>query len=212
MRDIPVFSTENGVASLFLKEIPYSFSAYIRIHDSLAPEALLDECVSFCKAVGAEHIYASGHVLVEKYPFHTTILQMSRLRKGIDNTDAELVPVTETSLDQWRCIYNEKMKAVPNSAYMSEADAKKMLKREDGYFVFKRNTLLGIGMANGNQIDAIASVVPGSGESIVLALCNVLTEDIVTLQVASTNQRAVDLYHKMGFTITAEISKWYKIL
>ena len=69
MLDIPMFTTENGAASLILKEIPYSEAAYIKIHSSQAPEALLEECVSFCRMAGAENIYASGHVILEKYPF-----------------------------------------------------------------------------------------------------------------------------------------------
>jgi hypothetical protein len=35
MRDIPMFTTEYGVASLVLKEIPYQAAAYITIQDSL---------------------------------------------------------------------------------------------------------------------------------------------------------------------------------
>ena len=61
MRDFPVFTTENGVGSLVLKEIPYRKVAYITIQDSLFPEAFLSECVDFCRAVGAERIYACGH-------------------------------------------------------------------------------------------------------------------------------------------------------
>ena len=31
MKDIPAFTTENGIASLILREIPYREEAYIRI-------------------------------------------------------------------------------------------------------------------------------------------------------------------------------------
>ena len=58
MRNIPVFTTEFGVASLILKEIPYTQTAYIKILSSLAPVELLEECRSFCRAAGAEKIYA----------------------------------------------------------------------------------------------------------------------------------------------------------
>ena len=56
MRDIPVFTTEYGVASLVLREIPYRQEAYISIQSSLQPEELLAECVSFCRACGAEKV------------------------------------------------------------------------------------------------------------------------------------------------------------
>ena len=54
MKDFPVFTTENGVASLILKEVPYRGEAYIHLRDSQDPKALLEECVSFCAACGAE--------------------------------------------------------------------------------------------------------------------------------------------------------------
>ena len=41
MKDFPLFTTENGVASLILKEIPYRSEAYIILRDTQSPEALL---------------------------------------------------------------------------------------------------------------------------------------------------------------------------
>ena len=49
MKDLPLFTTEHGVASLVLKEIPYQKTAYIILRDSLEPEALLKECADFCR-------------------------------------------------------------------------------------------------------------------------------------------------------------------
>ena len=76
MRDFPVFTTEHGAASLILKEIPYRKEAYIRIQSTQEPEMLLEECVSFCTACGAEQVYAAGHDILETYPFHTSVWQM----------------------------------------------------------------------------------------------------------------------------------------
>ena len=56
MKDFPCFATDDGVASLILKEIPYQQEAYIRFQDvqpgRFAP--FLQECVSFCRMAGAE--------------------------------------------------------------------------------------------------------------------------------------------------------------
>ena len=43
MKDIPVFTTENGAASLILREIPYRKRAHIRLQATREPEALLEE-------------------------------------------------------------------------------------------------------------------------------------------------------------------------
>ena len=212
MKDIPVFNTENGVASLFLREIPYRKRAHIKLQSTQNPEALLRECVDFCRLCGAEWIDAAGHAYLEQYPLITAILAMQRPKEGLAETDACLYPVTESTVQQWLDIYNERMADIPNAAYMDSADGKELLKTGDGYFVHRDGKLLGIGKAAGDFIDTVISVVPGMGETVALALASVLTEDTVKLMVASENHRAVGLYQRMGFVKTKELSRWYKIL
>jgi len=212
MRNIPVFSTENGVGSLTLKEIPNSGIAYIKIGASQEPAAFLQECTDFCKAVGAERIYASGHEFLEKYPFHTAVWRMSCQIDELPDTDAALFPVTEKTLECWRVRYNRAMKDVANASYMTAMDARQMLKRGDGYFVHREETLLGIGIASGETIEAVVSNQPGAGREVVLALAHALCGTQITLEVASVNERAVRLYERLGFIKNAEISRWYKIL
>ena len=67
MKDFPFFTTEYGVASLVLKEIPYKGEAYITLRDAQPGQEaeLLAECVSFCRMAGAEKILAAGHSVLE---------------------------------------------------------------------------------------------------------------------------------------------------
>ncbi len=211
MKDFPIFATQNGIGSLILKEIPYTGKTYIKITDTLEPAAFLEECVAFSKAVGAAEIYASGHVSLVEYPYYTAVWQMSALRDNLPDTDAALFPVTERTAQQWRDIYNAGMRGVPNAAYMDQQALQEMIERADGYFIHRGAHLLGIGMASGSSIATVVSVIRGAGEDIVAALSHALTGDIVTLQVASENVRAVRLYERMGFTRTNELSRWYKI-
>ena len=211
MKDIPVFTTEYGAATLILKEIPYQETAYIILQDSLEPQALARECADFCRACGAEKIYAAGHEALTAYPFFTAMWEMSCHRESIPDTDAALWPVQEKTLTQWQSIYNEKVKKVPNGAWMTKADAEKMLETGDGYFIHRGETLLGIGRASSDRISWVASLAPGAGADVVKALAHAATEDTISLTVASTNQKAVDLYERLGFLRTAEISKWYKM-
>ena len=211
MRDFPVFTTENGVGSIVLKEIPYHGTAYVTIHDSSFPTEFLEECRDFCRAVGAETVYASGHEVLQKYPLHTVIVQMSASLAAIADTEASLFPVTVDTIGRFQQIYNERMKNVDNAAYMSDRDAKEMLKRGNGYFVHIDGELLGIGMASDDRISCIAACKPGSGKTVLSALSHALMCERVVLDVASTNTRAISLYKSMGFIQTAEISRWYKI-
>ena len=212
MKDIPVFDTENGVGSLFLREIPYRGRAHIKIRSSLEPEKFLEDCIGFCQACGAEWIDASGHEYLEKYPLITALYAMTCPKASIPETDACLFPVTEETAGEWVRIYNERMADIPNCAWMDSKDAREMLKEGDGYFVHRDGRLLGIGRASGETVDTVISVVPGMGETVVLALCSLLDCEVVKLQVASVNRRAIRLYERMGFLKTRELARWYRVL
>ena len=211
MLDFPVFTTQNGVASIVLREVPYKGEAYITLHDTLQPEALLAECIDFCKVAGADKIYATGHDLLKKYPLHTSVIKMQQLRDNLPEGDGYLFPATDETAEKWRSIYNEKMKSVPNASTMTREDMKNHISKGGCYFVHKGDNLLGIGLVNGEKIEAIASCEPGVGETVLLTLCNALFSEMVIVEVASTNIPAVRLYERLGFQKVAEISSWYNV-
>lgn len=211
MKDIPLFTTEHGAATLVLREIPYRQVAYITLHDTLEPALLLEECVGFCKACGAEKIVAKGHAYLERFPFEAAILQMACPRSAIGQTDALAIAVAPDTLSAWRKIYNEKMAAVPHASYMTETDGKELLAKADGYFVYRGDRLLGIGKASDGIIHTLAAATPGAGEAVTKALASTLTEDIIQLTVASTNGKALRLYKRLGFQEVETISVWYRV-
>lgn len=211
MQNIPVFTTEFGVASLILKEIPYNGSAYIRVLSSLQPQLLLEECMAFCRAAGAEWVYADSDGGAG-YPVYTQVIRMQLPREKLPTTSARVVPVTEQTLQYFRQIYNQKMAAVDNASYMTDRDTRQLLNRGDGYFVQKDGVDAAIVIASAGRLDALASMFPGGGREGVLVLKELLTGDTVTLDVASTNTRAVGLYESLGFTQTEVLTTWYKIL
>ena len=212
MRDIPMFMTENGVGSITLKEVPYKGVAYINIHASEQPADFLKECVAFCTMAGAEKVFASGHEILDTYPLHNTIVQMAVLRESLPVCNALLFPVTENSAEQWRSIYNEKMRPIDNSSSMTRKDVDKLIAQGGGYFVHRGENLLGIGIARGAMIESVIAVKPGAGREVLLALCGCLSSERVVLEVASTNFRAIKLYKNLGFILVSEISRWYDVL
>lgn len=209
MKDFPVFTTEYGVASLILKEVPYRQTAYIHLRDAREPEKLLEECVSFCRVCGAEKIYATGYEFLEQYPHHASIWEMRGKAEGTEA--ACLFPVTEQTVSRWRQIYNEKMRCVDNAATLEARDEQKILESGGAYFIHEAGTLLGIGWMTDNRLEAVASIVPGSGAKILCTLQTLLHEDFMALEVASTNERALRLYERMGFFKTGERSRWYRV-
>lgn len=212
MKDIPLFDTDTGLSTLVLKEIPYRQTAYIRVQSvqsgGLAEH--LGECAAFCRMCGAERIYATGHDGLEEYPMHCSVRIMSRRYPDWEPTD-HLFPVTERTVARWREIYNERMSSVDNAATLTARDEKEILNSRGAYFIHRSGELLGIGWLRDEELLAVASVVPGAGERVLRTLLTAASEDRITLDVASTNTRAVALYERLGFVTVGERSRWYHI-
>lgn len=213
MKDIPIFPTEFGVASLFLKEIPYRREAYIRIQD-VQPgrlEDLVEECAGFCRMAGAEKVYASGCQGLENWPLHTAIVQM-RGQAWVDPALLEsLFPVTEATVARWREIYNTAMGKVDNAATLEQRDEKRILDSAGAYFVHHQGQLLGIGWMDDTTLLAIAAVQPGAGQRVAHSMMSLVEGAQMVLEVADTNHRAIRLYEKLGFLRTQEVARWYRI-
>lgn len=204
-----MFDTEFGIASLVMKEIPYKGIAYIILQEVWDAEKLLKECVSFCKMCGAERIFAAGHASLESYPLYTTILEM-RGEATVDTDNLKsLFPVTEETVAQWRAIYNEKMRIVDNAATMTARDEKWILSSGGAYFVHEEGQLLGIGWLEDKTLLAVATAKPGAGKTVMNTLMSLIEGAQMRLEVASTNEKAIRLYEKMGFIQIKELKRWY---
>lgn len=214
MRDFPIFDTEYGIASLFLKEIPYKNEAYIRIVDVQEDHFAehLRECVSFCRMCGAEKVYAADHGKLESFPLAFSLLEM----RGTAWVDSEklkqLFPVTEATVERWRQLHNEKLRSVDGSATLTSREEKQILAAKDVYFIHDNGEVLGIGWVEDQELKTVAAVKPGAGEVVMHTLMSLVEGDQMILEVASTNERAIRLYEKLGFLKTGERTRWYRVL
>ncbi len=212
MRDIPFFTTDSGVSALALKEIPYRSEAYIRVLE-VQKTGLSDhiaQCASFCRMAGAEKIYATGHPDLDRWPLYTAVAEM-RGSAWVDKEKLACVfPVTEATVTQWRGYYNRKMSGVDNAATLESRDEKRILDSGGAYYIHENGTLLGIGWLEDCKLLAIAAE-PGQGQRVLHSLMSLVEGASMTLEVASTNSRAIRLYEKLGFLKVSEISRWYKI-
>jgi RimJ/RimL family protein N-acetyltransferase len=156
---------------------------------------------------GAERIYAEGHATLETYPLHTIIYRMRGVPQ--DGESACLWPVTQENVKAWRDVYNEKMRSVDNAATLTAYDERFILETGGAYFIHRDGKLLGIGWLSGCELLALAGVEPGEGTCVLQTLLSLADGEQVTLDVASTNIRALRLYEKNGFIKTEEMRRWY---
>ncbi len=213
MRDIPMFPTEYGIASLMLKEVPYKAEAYIRIRDVQpgAERKLLEESAAFCRAAGAERIYAAD-VEESGYPLYAAILKMSGTSIVEKDKVENLFPVTEKTAKDWRGIWNERSRHVDCAATLDSSDEKDILGSNGAYFIHHQGELLGIGWVKDRELLAVAAVKAGAGERVMHTLLSLMEGESIALEVASTNLRAIRFYEKLGFVPVAEGTKWYRVL
>jgi len=211
VRDFPVFTTEYGVASLVLREVPYRGEAYITVQSALQPEELLQECISFCRICGAEKIYARGHEMVASYPLHCAVYEM----RGSIEVDEEMVeslwPVTAETVGRWREFLNEKLRPVDNSSTLTGQGEREILEKGGAYFVHRDGLLLGAGWLADGELLLLAAARSGAGEWVLHTLLSATRPEQLRLEVASTNHRAIRFYERMGLVKTAELRRWYQV-
>lgn len=213
MKNIPIFTTPHGVATIVLREIPYSARAYILPQSVFtSTQELVHECAEFCRAAGAEQVFAKMDAAIEGASFQCEIWELTRT--GVlpqPERELELTAVTEENCEDYRSLYNEKFAHVDNAAYCERADALK-LENEGGWLYVQDGRVLGLGQVQGDELRCIAAAQKGLGFDLAIALMKKLATEEVRLTVASSNAPALRLYERLGFEKTAVCSRWYRIL
>ena len=94
---------------------------------------------------------------------------------------------------------------------MTAMDEKKILQSGGAYFVHHEGDLLGLGWMEDTKLLMVASLKSGAGERVMHTLMSLVEGADMTIEVASTNDRAICLYEKLGFLKTVELFRWYVV-
>ncbi len=200
MKDIPLFTGSHGMASLILREIPYRREAYVHLRATFdSQKALIRECESFCRMVGAEHTYVSGKGDFTGYPVYAKLIERRVLCQALPKTAASAVPTDEA--DAWLRLYREKFKAVPAANSCPEARGL--------YFIEQDGKRIGIGQMEGSKLLSVAALEKGKGAACVCAMAALCTDESLTLLCAEENLPAMRLYDKLGFSRGNVQEVWY---
>ena len=216
MKDIPIFTTPMGTASLILREIPYQKTAYVRIR-SVLPGGMgetLSDCRTFCLQAGAERVLVTADEPLE-LPHAHDMLELARPKAGLPALDepVPLEPLTQTNAPQYQSIYNRLFTDLPNAATCHGSELTRLLSSAGAFLALLDGKPAGIGETDGSKLRTVG-VLPehrGLGRRLTLTLLERLEGPDLFLNVASSNRRAVKLYHSLGFREHRLLSRWYRL-
>lgn len=207
MKDIPVFTSEHGVASLILNEIPYRQEAYVIVRGVFGSlTKLLAHCADFCRAAGAQAVFAHAQDALD-YPVHARLMERSVSRRTLPGSTLTLQAVTQDTARQWADAYNRCFRSVVASKPCTPQEALTSL--GEASFVCEEGKRIGLGAVRKSQLLAIAAFVPGRGADVLCALTKQM--QTITLLCAVENVRAMRLYDSLGFSRGDIRKTWYRI-
>ena len=214
MKNIPMFTSPYGVATLILREIPWSGSAYVLVrsvwNDQTA--SLLEECRGFCRAVGAKEIFAAYDA--EELPAKPAydMIRMMRPKAGLPAGEKlELEPLTRENSAVYLEIYNRCFVKVPSAASYDQTSLEPLYDEDLAWLAKVNGNYAGIAEISKAGLEGIA-VLPayrGLGRDLALAVLQMVPSPVLHLKVASTNTRAIALYQRLGFTAECVEKRWF---
>ena len=200
MKDIPIFTGCDGIATLILREIPYRGEGFVLVRSVFTTlDKCLRECEGFCRAAGAETVYFGGNADFSAYPIYAKLISREICKQNLPQTTACAVPAQD--LEVWAQIYNEKFAAVPA--------AQTCRKAENAFDIFRDGIRIGIGQVEGNIIRSVAAIERGFGADCIAALARLYEGETVQLLCAEQNERAMRLYDRLGFSRGEVKEAWY---
>ncbi len=220
MNNIPVYVSSGGTATLILREIPHKKTAYILLRTVLPgglPE-LMEDCMSTCRGFGAAHCLFSceDSSVSIPLPHAYDILRLRVQKAALPPLEApiSLTPISPENDSIYQRIYNLCFRDVSH-ALTYERDQLSRIYREGhrAYLAFAPDGApCGMGELHGNELAAVGLLPEyrGRGKALTLSLLAHCPGPEITLTVVSDNERALNLYGAMGFTVTGRESTWYK--
>ena len=204
MKDFPIYTCSDGIASLILREIPYRQEGYILLRSVFTDvRALLRTCEGVCRAAGAERIYCSGGFDLSDYPIHARLVLRRIAVADLPETAAVAVPVSSEESTEWTRLHRERFSAVVMAASCVCA--------KNAYWVEENGSRIGLGHFHGSRLDSFASLVGGKGQDCLCALAREMHTQTLELLCAEENRPAMRLYDRLGFSVGTLREAWHTV-
>ena len=218
MKNIPLFTSSYGLATLILREIAWNGRAYVLVRSVWNDRAaeLLDECRQFCRAVGAEEIYACWDTEELPADHAYDMIDMTCLKADLPapRKPVELEQVTPDTAEAYLRIYNQCFRDVPSAASYDRNSLQPLYGEDLAWLAKADGQYAAVTEISKEGLEGIA-VLPefrGLGYDLAATVMQMVPSLTVKLKVASTNARARALYTRLGFTEAGISRRWYQIL
>lgn len=205
------------MASLVLREIPYSGAAYVLVRSVWNGQtaALLEECASFCRTAGAQRVYASDgkNDLPAEHAYDMVMLTMPSENLPELTNPIELEPISAQNGAEYLAVYNACFRDLPGAASYGKKDLQRLIDHSSGFLTRKNGVCAGIVELEKDELAGIC-VLPefkGLGYDLALTALHRLEPSVMRLKTASSNKRALSLYRRLGFGNDTVISRWWLI-
>lgn len=200
MKDLPFFTSSEGIASLVLSEIPVSGNAYVIVRSVFTTtDALCKDCAGLCTAAGARQVVFSGNGDFRGRRTAACIIWRSIERAALPDTEAVAVL---TDAPEWASRYRERFRHILTAKTYAATP-------EGACWVTKGGRRIALGLVSGGVLAAVATLKRGSGADCVCALAALLPSDEIRLLCAMENRPAMALYDRLGFSMGGLHEIWY---
>ena len=217
MKNIPMFTGQHGMATLVFRELSYSGCAYVLVRAVWNGEtaAFLEECRSFCRAVGAEKIYASWEENALPANHAYDVLGLCREKSGLSlpRREVELEELRPANGADYLQIYNTCFRPVSGAASYDKQDLQRLYGQDCAFLAKIDGEYAAVAEISKEGLESIA-VMPqysGLGYDLSLTVLPMVPSLTLRLKVASTNRRALELYQRLGFEQENIRSRWYEL-
>lgn len=214
MQNIPIFTAANGLATLILREIPFSGRAYVMFRSVWKdPAALAAECASFCRMAGAGEVYVSHDCkeLPLAHAYDMVELRCEKEALPALTDPVELLPLTAERAEEWLEVYNRSFAPIPGAAAYDRREMTRLMKDKTAFWVERDGSCAAIVEEKPDGLAAIA-VLPryrGLGTATALTALHRAQAQVLTVRTASTNERALAMYDRLGFQTKEIVSRWW---
>lgn len=215
MKNIPMFTSAYGVATLVLREIGWNGHAYVLVRSVWNGQTaeLLEECRSFCRAVGADTVWACWETNELPAEHAYDMITMARPKAGLPAPDraVELEQVTPETAEAYLRIYNQCFRDVPSAASYDRKSLEPLYGEDLAWLARVDGQYAGVAEISKEGLEGIA-VLPefrGLGRNLALSVLPMVPSVTLRLKVASTNLRAIALYERLGFAPEKLERRWY---